>query len=959
MKVNSTTWLLEDGQFVGNECAFPLGGVMHGCKQRHVNDFVVEQARRLDSPLLLTLDAHFVRPETKVVQDVLLQNGNKNGWRASSAYYQKNSVQAWDSWKENHHQIKDSELIFQEALENNSVFASMIEPISLEKKYHLPEVSFPPNITGSTTDEKLMALLMQRIRFHDRMPKEPDKVEIYLERLQKEIEVIANNGKINFLPYFLIIDIEICSFMRDSGHLVGVGRGSAAGSLLSYLLKITHLDPIRWDLSFERFLSAGRISRGKFPDIDLDFGDPKILIDHLYSIYGERFARICTTGTAKLKGAVRDVSRIILKTGENPSAAKAVDEVCETIENIPQGMDSRKWLYGYEDGEGSHPGYITLNSVLADFFKECPDIKELVDQVLDVPRSVGRHASAYCISDDPVNSIVPMCRIKGEDCTQFTMGPVEDLGLIKMDFLGLNTLNDIAGAIAIIKKRRGITIDPYQMNESDPEVINIGDTIGININDKKVYKAFCDGETATVFQFKTAVATPLCIDIRPKNLHDLAAITANGRPGTMYALMEDGKTTLIDEWRNRRQGNSPITYAHEDLESILKQTDGIFTYQESIMAAFVKCCGYSAEQADEIREFIGKKKADKMAELFPEIRAKLQTRGWRPEQTETFISLCVAASSYSFNKSHSYSYSYVGYICMWLKVNFKLEWWNSVLQNSSHDDLREAARHVHDIVIPPDINRSSLDFYVISEEKSKLMFPLNRVKNVKGAGLYIQEARDAAAGAFMTLVDFYERVDRRKVNKRVVASLIWSGAFDGMYQIEKGNTTERNNIYREYLAIKKDKDFKTFVDLSPTQIIRIQMELLAIGSTDLLTIIEERVNKKITPLHLLDRLSDKTLVSVGGMVSSLRTFKTKTGKNPGQTMAFVDLENNGAVLSITVFPDQYAAFKDEMKEGFILCVDGSVNRYKGKVGLVAGTVLNIKDEFEELNPDKEETDSNE
>lgn len=575
MKVQKGTWQLEDGQFVGNECAWPSNGAIHGCKQRHVNEFVVEMARSLNSPLLLTLDAHFVKPETKMVQDILLQNGNKNGWRASSAYYQMDTEQAWSAWSKNHGATHGFAQIFQEAVENNSRFAEMIDKIEIEKKYHLPEVEFPPEIRG-TNDEKLLALLMKRIRLHDRMPKDPELAEIYLARLQREIAVIAYNGKINFLPYFLIIDTKICSFVRQRGHLMGPGRGSAAGCLLSYLLKITHIDPIVWNLSFERFLSLGRINRGKFPDIDLDFGDPKIVVDYLAAEYQEKFARICTTGTAKLKGAIRDVSRIILKTGENPALAQIVNDLCETIENTPQGADIHKWLYGHEDNEGSHPGYIETNTDLLSFFGSFPQVKEMVDQVLDVPRSVGRHASAYCISDEPIHSIVPMCKIKGEDCTQFTMGPVESLGLIKMDFLGLNTLNDIQGAIEIIKRRRNINIDIYSMETEARQVINSGDTIGININDPAVFKMFCDGETATVFQFKTAVATPLCRDIKPKNLHDLASITANGRPGTMYALMEDGKTTLIDEWKDRRMGLKKVTFLHPDLEPILRSTDGIY-----------------------------------------------------------------------------------------------------------------------------------------------------------------------------------------------------------------------------------------------------------------------------------------------------------------------------------------------------------------------------------------------
>lgn len=956
MRVNSGTWRAEEGQFVGNECSWTSpSGRLHGCKQHHVNEMVLRIARELDGAPLLTLDSHFVRPETKMVQDILLQNGNKNGWRASSAYYQMSTDQAWEDWVKNHRSLPGYESVFQEAVENNTRFAGLIEPFTFDKRFHLPVIDIPPNIGSAASDEDdaLMRVTLSRIKLHGRMPKDPVLFEQYLLRLQKELDVIANNGVVNFLPYFLVIDMEVTAYMESVHKLMGPGRGSAAGCLLSYLLKITHIDPIVWDLSFERFLSMGRISRGKFPDIDLDFGDPKQVVHQLNGRFGDKFARICTTGTAKLKGAIKDVSRILLGTQDDKELARNINDLCETIDNVPQGMDTKKWLYGYEDSEGRHVGHIDQNRLLAKFFEDHPQVHAMVDEVLGVPRSVGRHASAYCISDVPVGELVPMCIVNEEQCTQFTMGPVESLGLIKMDFLGLNTLNDIEGAIKKIRERHGIIIDIYQMKNGMPDVIHEGDVIGVDITCRKSFKEFCAGNTATVFQFKTKVATPLCLDIQPKNLMDLASITANGRPGTMYALMEDGKTTLIEEWVGRRKGDRPVTYLHPDLKPILEPTDGIFTFQEQIMAAFVKCCGYSEEESDAIRETIGKKKRDQMEKILPDIRQRLDSRGWSAEQINSFISLCVAASNYSFNKSHSLAYAYLGFVCMWLKTNFKIEWWNSVLQNSNFDDLKDAAKHVHDIVDPPDINTSEPEFYIINDKKDHLVFPINRVKNVKAAGEFILQARnpDGVLVPFRSLADFYDRVNRRKVNKRVVASLIWSGAFDAVCGV--GHILDRNRVYREYLALKSDKDASKFVDLDFPKAIRAQMELLAIGSSDIATYIKEKVGCRILGPAEVMKVGKGLKVHMGGLCSRVSKVKTKKGKNPGSDMAFVDIEDNGATIPVTFFPDIYDICKDVLVEGAILYINGKVDEYKGKKQVLASEVCLIRDEIESL--DLEET----
>lgn len=587
-------------------------------------------------PLLFTLDSHFVSTDKKFLQDILLKQGG-GGWHFYTSYAQYSLEESWAMWKRRHPHLSNMARHFSEAVESNSELVSRIENISFAKEYHLPPVKYPIEIASKqvSEDEKLQDYVLELVAKNGRLPAldDPRRAE-YISRLRTELGVICDNGKVNFMPYFIALH-DVCEEARERGILMSPGRGSAAGSLLAYLLKITHLDPIFWGLSFPRFLSAGRINRGKLPDIDLDFGDPRIIADSLKEDYGERFARISTTNTLKPKNAIRDVCRVLLDTQENKQAAELVDAVCKSLSNPPQGMaDMDKWLYGWEDGEGAHVGEIENNALLSQFFQDHPEVQEGVDSILGVPRSLGRHASAYCLAEVSLSEYMPMCRIKDEDCIQYTMGPVEEMGFVKMDFLGLNTLKDIAGCVNHIKARRGVDIDIYNIPDCDPAT----------------FDNFCRGNNASVFQFNTDIGMDICQKIKPRCIKDLSDITAAGRPGTMYALMEDGETTLIDAWIGRRNGIEHARYMHPDMEASLSSTLGICIYQEQLMRLFQDCCGFSEERADEIREIVGKKKRDQIDAILPEIRCVLAERQWTTEQIDSFISLIQAAGSYVFNK---------------------------------------------------------------------------------------------------------------------------------------------------------------------------------------------------------------------------------------------------------------------------------------------------------------------
>lgn len=908
MRVNKNTWQqVNKGVFVRRECT-PL--VKSGDLQKTGNELIMKIAKNLNVPLLLTLDAHFVEKEQKIVQDLLLQNGRaeEKGLRYYTKYYQMNTPEAWNKWLQVHGTEYSSEFV--EAVENNHNLASLCEKIELQKEYRLPEVVFPRETIEvcDSFDQRCKHYALELINKHGRMPDDPQ----YVERLKKEISVIANNGKINLLPYFFALH-DICESARQLGIWIGAGRGSAGGCLLAYLLKITHIDPIQYGLSFERFLSSGRINRGKLPDIDIDFSEPDRIAEFLKAKHGDKFARICTTGTNKIKSAIRDVSRVLLDTKNDEEAKLHVDNVCKTISNVPQGFsDLVKWLHGWEDEEGNHPGELTTNQALRDFFEEHPAIQELVEQVLGIPKSLGRHASAYCLADVPLSEVVPICRINEEDCTQFTMEAVEAMGLVKFDLLGLNTLKDIGNCINLIKQRHNIDIDIYSLEE-EPEV----------------FEEFSKGKTETIFQFNGAVPTNICKSIKPQSILDLASITAACRPGTMYAEMEDEgeKSTLINLWVKRRQNNKGFKFLHDDLKEILSSTHGIVLFQEQISAMFQKSCNYTAEQADEIREIIGKKKMDQMNKILPDIKDRLSKNGWNIQQINAFVSLCRSSSNYAFNLSHSVAYSYMAYVCMWLKSHYPLEWWTAILQNSSHEDLESHAKYFSHVVKKPDVNVSAIDFYIIDDSDKKIVYPLTMIKGVKTASVDVFNNKP-----YKSFEDFYERVDKKSVNKRVVSALIWSGAFDSLYS---GELTEVSDIRNELnFLYHKMRGEKPPEKIAKTKVEILESKSLCIGSPNVVEYFQEKGHKECKDIPSLMLLSADMNVCTAGIISRVKRIKTK--KN--DEMCFIDIANKEHEVSITCFPRLYAELSEKIKEEKAVLINGTINVYNNRKSIIAESI---------------------
>jgi DNA polymerase-3 subunit alpha len=780
-------WDRKKRQFTLNECNdfSPDGDLQKPCNLHNI-----ELAKKHKLPLLMTIDSHFVHADQKSVQDVLLQNGSPDGWRFHNSYHMLTTDQAWEHWVKNYGDTKENRLMFAESVENNHAIADMVD-LTLEHKLQQPQVNLDIAVSD-VPDEKdrLKLQIMRQVAKHGRMKWDDPK---YTERLNMEIKVICDNGIIDFSKYFLFLE-QWAQWTRDHSILSAPGRGSAAGSLLCYLLKITHLDPFEFNLPFERFLSQGRLKRGKFPDIDWDLGNRNILLAKLAETYGEKFAQCSTHGMLKVKSAIKDACRVLL--GRN-SQDKRVNEVTKTIPLEPQGVESRNFLLGYTDKEGHvHEGHLDQNLKLKKFFVEYSDVYEMVLQLLGVPRSVGRHASAYFISDRPIWESSPLCDISGHRCTQYTAEPAEKAGLIKFDFLRVNTLADISNTIRLIQRRHGHNVTEKKMMINGKEfTIYSGDIPIEKVPDPTdpvalldvyrlpespgVFDDLCRGDTTGVFQLNTPLLTKACKDVQPRSIEDIGAIVALGRPGPMGAKIEDGETTMTNAYILRRAGKMAVTYAHPDLEPILKSTYGVAVYQEQLQAMFSEIAGYTPEEADEMREIFAKKKRQKMEEILPELKRRLTDRGWTPNQINVFESLCISSASYSFNRAHSASYAMAAYQCAFLKHHFYLEWWTAVLQNAKVEDIRKKgyATVIKDILVMPHVNGPTNTFE-LSDEDGKIHAPLYLIDGIGEMACKEFERVRAEGGDFTSLEDCFQRVNKRVCSLQVFHRLILCGGFD-------------------------------------------------------------------------------------------------------------------------------------------------------------------------------------
>ena len=890
----------------------------HGiAAQRQTNPQLIEIANYLGAPLVATNDTHYTHQHDHQAHDALLcvqtaslmSDPDRFKFEGND-HYVKSSAEMRDLFREVPSACDNTLWI----AERCNVEIEMGEPKL--PKFPLPE--------GFDTDYEYLEHLTfegANKRWGNTLPDET------VERLAFELKVINDMG---FSSYFLITG-DLIDHARKMNIRVGPGRGSAAGCAVSYCLRITDLDPIKYDLLFERFLNPGRRS---MPDIDMDF-DSRYrdeMIRYTSDTYGrEHVAQIVTFSTIKARAAVRDAARVL----GHPYIVG--DRIAKLMPPLVMGRDTP--LYAclekhpkYEDGFG-------MAKDLRELHQADPEAREVIDVALGLEglrRGDGIHAAAVVVTDEPLTEYLPIQRKpeSGQDpdeapvVTQYEMGPVEDLGLLKLDFLGLRNLDVISDALEMVKKTQGIVVD----------------IDNVDLEDAKTYELLQRGDTIGVFQLESSPMRALIRSLAPDCFDDVAALVALYRPGPMAMNMHN-------DYADRKNGRQEVELLHEDAADMLSGTYGLMIYQESMMRIAQKFAGYTLSEADNLRKACGKKIREVMAkEKVGFVQGCINT-GYGEEVGEKWWEQIEPFADYAFNKSHSYGYGFVAFQIAYLKANFPVEYMASLL-TSVKGNLDKAAGYLHECrvmgvdVLVPNVNLAESDFSATGRDKhglpESIVFGLSAVRGV-GEGLVslLVEERNAN-GPFDDFIDFCERVDPTVLNKRTIEALIKAGGFDGMGYGRKGMLQVFEQIIDLTLSRRRERDMgiqtlfgelseeETFderpkipdMEFEKTEKLRFEKEMLGLYISDHpLAGIEDALRRKSDcTVPELKELADGEFRAVGGVVTNLQRKYTRKQ----DLMAVFELEDLEGSIEVMVFPRSMLKFGHMLRDDAVVVVKGRV-----------------------------------
>lgn len=845
------------------------------------NKRMVELAKKYNLKLLATPDAHMVDAQNKIVQDIQLMNLFKNQKHYYETYFLPTREEFFQQFAMKHPYLS-AELV-NEALDNTHEILEKCKDLKLNFGYKLPQ--------AESRIEKVLEKVIEKGIVDLKNP-------VYQERMRTELEVIVSNGTLNLLPYFMVLE-DLVTWCRKHGVLVGPGRGSAAGSLFAYSLGITQIDPIKYDLPFGRFLNLSRVKKGALPDIDLDFSDPQAAKDYLVHKYGaDHVLPISVTQTFKARSALKDVIRVL---DPNLPAATA-NKYSQMIEYSADG-DQKELI---------QQALIKSPELQTYLIDKRPDVLNAFIRLVGQCRQRGTHPAAVVMSSEPIHHIVPVCKSKtdGGIITQYTMKWCERAGLVKNDILGLSTLKVIQDCVKEIKDHKDIHINPYK----------------IDMEDQKIFKEFENGNTDTVFQFKEDFVKDMLRRSKITSVNDLATITALGRPGPM-------NMKVYESFINRSQGLEQISYPHPALRGTLEKTLGILCYQEQVMEAVKILGNFTNDEADDVRRAMGKKQTD----VLDKYKAKFidyATAHYSDitiDRANSIWDLIYSFGRYGFNKAHAISYSVLAYICMWLKTYYPLEWWSAVVSNETEaDKIRFYYYANKNIFEMPDIN-ASLDRCRIVD--GKIILPLTLVTKVGEQG--IKEI--IKKKAYISFKDFYDRVNARIVNKGVIINLIFADAFRKISGL--GNKELIKEYYHLLMAsrtlsekTKLLKEYENEYDtLNRFQIIQKKAEACTVYEPNYVEQFKNCFKNEVTSLEKIEAFADRRFVHIGGVIDTYKELDTKKQEK----MAFLDLANNNKTIKLTVFPETYSLYRDQISRGKQLVeVSGRVNRWKGKFSVV-------------------------
>lgn len=879
-------------------------------EQKIVNQGILKLSKETGIPLVATNDVHYLKRQDARAQEILMciqtlktiEDEERMQFETDELYLKPPEV------------MKEQFNYCEEAIINSVKIAQMCNVEIEFGNLHLPEFIVPDN--GDAFEYlKEQCLKGFKKRYGDR-------IEL-LQRLDYELSTIKSMG---FVDYFLIV-WDFIRFAKDNGIMVGPGRGSAAGSIVSYCLEITNVDPIRYNLIFERFLNPERIS---MPDIDIDFCFERRgeVIDYVVNKYGkDRVAQIITFGTLAARAGIRDVGRAL---------AIPYAEVDKIAKMIPMqiGMNIKKAL--------------KINSELQSIYESDARIHELISTAMlleGMPRHASTHAAGVVISKEPITEYVPLYQTDSNISTQFPMNTLEELGLLKMDFLGLRTLTVIRDTINLVEENHGIKID----------------VDNVDINDPGIYQMISKGDTLGVFQLESSGMTQFMTDLKPSCIEDIIAGISLYRPGPM---------DQIPKYIKNKKNPEIIKCAHPLLEPILDVTYGCIVYQEQVLQIVRQLGGYSLGRADLVRRAMAKKKMDVMEQerqkfVYGEtdkdgnVVIPGAIRNGVDEKTANEIyDEMIDFASYAFNKSHAAGYAVIACQTAYLKYYYPVEFMAALL-NSFLGSANKISQYVLECrkmgidVLPPDINESGERFTV---NNGKIRFGLAAVKNVGSTVVKQIIKQRNKKGPFINFPDLCERVDGGELNKRCIESLIKSGAFDSfnVYRSQLMNSYEKimDNIANtrkmkmegqlSLFDISSDSSTVPEVEISYPDLAEYDSRLLLSMEKDVLGLyisghplseFEEDIKKSVTfyssdlfveeqdtqTVH--NSISDGSFARIAGLVTDIKTITTKSN----QLMAFVTIEDLAGQMEVIVFPNTLEKYGDIIKPELPIWIEGKLS----------------------------------
>ena len=882
----------------------------HGMpEQQVINRELVRIARKMNLPLVATNDIHYLEKSDAFYQDVLLciQTGktinDENRMRFSSAEYYFKSA-------------REMEELFREVPEAITNTLKIAERCNLEfsfNEFYLPSFEIP---SGETPESCLKRLVYQRLP-----QKYPDYDHRVTERLDYELEVINRMG---FAGYFLIVQ-DLVNWARGRGIAVGPGRGSAAGSLVSYLLSITTIDPLRYGLLFERFLNPERVS---MPDIDIDFCFERRdeVIEYIVRRYGhDRVAQIITFGTMAARAAIRDVGRAL----DYPYAE--VDRVARMIPN-ELGVTLARSL--------------EISPELIDAYQNDYQVRRLVDtaRALEgMPRHASVHAAGVVIGSEELMNLLPLQRTAdGHVVTQFAKETVEEIGLLKMDILGLRTLTVIQRTLNILEKTRGIKLNLDELP----------------LDDAEVYRLLSRGETLGVFQLESDGLRRLLIEMQPNRFEDLIAVIALYRPGPLGSGM-------VEDFINRKHGRQELSYVDPLLEPVLEETYGVILYQEQVMQVASELAAFTMGEADGLRRAMGKKKPQEIMSQRDKFVSGAIKRGLSREKASYIFDLMEHFAGYGFNKSHSAAYAMISYQTAYLKAHYPAEYMTAFLSSVIDNQDRvvfyiKECRRMGIEILPPDINES-LENFTITE--GRIRFGLGAIKNVGEAAYHsIIEVRKERP--FTDLFDFCRRGDLRQVNKRVLENLICAGCFDSLGLTRREALSVLDETLEVAAGLKAAEESSQLTLFSSEEQMpeipqpksrgewpvaeRLAREKEVLGFYVSGNPLDEY--REIIPFYAthsvddLPRLEDGTAVRLAGMINSINRRLSRKG----ETWASFFLEDFTGKVEVLVFASAYRQCAAGMKAETAACVTGKLINREEELKIVARTVTRLSAESREL-----------